>query len=143
MANTRTKVEFDQESVERYSVLHTLEEAVGNRPADYMRNKGWVLIALQNAFWQLLHASSLEEGVVGTVQLGGDTDTNGAIAGALLGAVHGRAAVPQQWLDRVLSCRPISGMAGVIRPRPEAFWPVDALWIAERLVWLGRQQDTD
>jgi len=34
-------------------------------------------------------------------------------------------------------------MAGVIRPRLEAFWPVDALWIAERLVWLGREQDTD
>ena len=28
---------------------------------------GWILIALQNAFYQLLHAPSLEEGVVDTV----------------------------------------------------------------------------
>jgi hypothetical protein len=98
---------------------------------------GWVLIALQNAFWQLLHAESLEEGIVSTVMSGGDTDTNAAIAGALLGAVWGRDAVPLQWLGRILSCRPISGIAGITLPRPEAFWPVDALWLAERLVWLG------
>jgi ADP-ribosyl-[dinitrogen reductase] hydrolase len=32
------------------------------------------------------------------VSLGGDTDTNAAVAGALLGAVHGRAGLPQTWL---------------------------------------------
>ncbi len=31
------------------------------------------------------------------VLLGGDTDTNAAIAGALLGAVHGRDAIPSTW----------------------------------------------
>jgi len=56
-----------------------------------------MLLALQNAFYQLLHASSLERGVVDTVRAGGDTDTNAAIAGALLGAVHGRDVIPQQW----------------------------------------------
>ena len=69
-------------------------------------NEGWVLIALQNAFHELLHAPSLEAGVVATVRRGGDTDTNAAIAGALLGAVHGRDAVPAQWRSMVLSCRP-------------------------------------
>ncbi|MCF7936780.1 MAG: ADP-ribosylglycohydrolase family protein, partial [Synergistales bacterium] len=33
-------------------------------PADYLRQQGWVLIAFGNALWQLLHASTLEEGVV-------------------------------------------------------------------------------
>jgi ADP-ribosylglycohydrolase len=31
---------------------------------------------------------------------GGDTDTNAAIAGALLGAVHRRGAVPAEWQRR-------------------------------------------
>jgi ADP-ribosyl-[dinitrogen reductase] hydrolase len=57
---------------------------------DYIRQQGWVLIAL----WQLLHAPSLEEEVVDTVMRGGDTDTNAAIAGALLGAVYGGEAMP-------------------------------------------------
>ena len=70
---------------------------------------------------------------------GGDTDTNGAIAGALLGAAFGRDAIPWQWQERVLTCRPIDGMPGVDTPRPECFWPVDALRLAERLLALGRQ----
>ena len=76
--------------------------------------------------------------MVDTVRHGGDTDTNGAIAGALLGAVHGRMGVPGQWIDRVLTCRPLAGISGVYQPRPAALWPVDVPWLAERLLHLGR-----
>jgi ADP-ribosyl-[dinitrogen reductase] hydrolase len=85
-----------------------------------------------------LHAPSLEAGIVTTIMQGGDTDTNGAIVGALLGAVYGRAAIPWQWRDRVLTCRPIQKFVGVKRPRPQPFWPIDALQLAERLLILGR-----
>lgn len=111
-----------------------LREAESRPPADYEHHQGWVLIALQNAFYQLLHAPNLEEGVVDTVRRGGDTDTNAAIAGALLGAVWGLQAVPQQWLDCVLNCRPEKGRAGVRRPRPREYWPVDVLTLAARLL---------
>ena len=79
---------------------------------------GWVRIALYNAYYQLRHAVSLEEGVVDSVMSGGDTDTNAAIAGALLGAVYGELAVPRQWREAMLACRPESGRAGVRRPWP-------------------------
>jgi ADP-ribosyl-[dinitrogen reductase] hydrolase len=98
-------------------------------------SQGWVRIALQNAFHVLLHAPSLEQGVVDTVRRGGDTDTNAAIAGALLGAVHGREAVPAQWRSALLSCRPLP--PGATRSRPRAFWPVDVLEIAESLLLAG------
>jgi len=121
------------------TVTAAIEKAVRERPADYVAYQGWVLIALQNAFWQLLHADSAEEGIIDTVMAGGDTDTNAAIAGALLGAVHGRKAIPFQWQDRILTCRPIAESAGGNNPRPAPFWPIDALWLAERLVALGQQ----
>ncbi len=70
--------------------------------------------------------------------LGGDTDTNAAIAGALLGAVGGRRAIPDRWMRAVLSCHPVEGAAGVKQPRPTTFWPVDALVLAERLVCAAR-----
>jgi ADP-ribosylglycohydrolase/fructose-1,6-bisphosphatase/inositol monophosphatase family enzyme len=116
-------------------VRESLIAAEGAPPEDYVRQMGWVRIALQNAYYQLLHAPSLEAGVVDTVMRGGDTDTTGAICGALLGAVHGVAAVPQQWRDRVLTCRPMNEHRGVRRPR--CFWPVDGLHLAERLLCLG------
>jgi ADP-ribosyl-[dinitrogen reductase] hydrolase len=122
------------------TVRDVLSEATQRAPEEYSHQMGWVRIALGNAIYQLVHAASLEEGVVDTVMRGGDTDTNAAIAGALLGAVHGREAVPKQWRDRVLSCRPLEGLPAVRHPRPRGFWPVDALPLAERLVVLGTAQ---
>jgi ADP-ribosylglycohydrolase len=119
------------------AVRAALEAARQTPPADYVANMGWVLTALQNAFWQLLHAPSLEAGVIDTVSRGGDTDTTAAIAGALLGAVHGRDAVPDRWRRAVLTCRPLPGTA-TRHPRPMEFWPVDALELAEALLAAGR-----
>lgn len=116
-------------------VIEALREAAEQPPEDYQTHQGWVLIALQNAFYQLLHAPSLEEGIVRTVMAGGDTDTNAAIAGALLGAVHGRDAIPAQWLRSILSCRPLP-KSGTSHARLIEFWPVDALRLAERLLIL-------
>lgn len=110
-----------------------LLDAAISPPADFLRQQGWILIALRNALWQLLHAPSLEEGVIDTVMRGGDTDTNAAICGALMGAVHGLEAIPSQWKDKILNCRP-ERRQGVAHPRPEVFWPVDALELVRRLL---------
>ncbi len=115
------------------SVRECLDRAAVAAPDDFMTHQGWVLIALQNAFFQLLHAESLVAGLNDTVMRGGDTDTNAAIAGALLGAVHGRDAIPSTWRRALLSCRPLPG-SPTAHPRPMEFWPVDALELAERLL---------
>lgn len=128
---------FAREAGVERSVLAALEGAEQGPPEDFQRNMGWVLIALRNAFYRLLHAPSLEEGLVATVGSGGDTDTNGAIAGALLGAVHGRDAVPLRWRRALGGCRPLRGEEGVRQPRPQTYWPVDALVLAERLLAAG------
>jgi ADP-ribosyl-[dinitrogen reductase] hydrolase len=120
------------------AVLARLEAAATAPPADFSRASGWVLTALQNAFHRLVSAPSFEQAVIATVRAGGDTDTNAAICGALLGAVHGREAVPSQWRQMVLSCRPLAGHPGVRQPRPAMVWPTDALPLAERLVLAGR-----
>lgn len=121
------------------AVLECLKRAETEAPADYALNMGWVRIALQNAFFQLLHAASFEEALVDTVMHGGDTDTNGAIVGALAGAVWGREAIPRRWQRAVLSCRPLRS-AGAAKPRPMEYWPADALALAEELLFRGRRE---
>ncbi len=116
------------------ALCQALHEATVQPPSDYVENQGWVLIAFHNAIYQLLHAHSFEEGVVETVMQGGDTDTNAAIAGALLGAVYGLPAIPKQWLEKVTGCRPEAGRPGVLRPRPEQYWPSDALQLSASLL---------
>ncbi|MDE0197853.1 MAG: ADP-ribosylglycohydrolase family protein [Caldilineaceae bacterium] len=109
-------------------------KAAESPPDEFIHQQGWVLIAFPNALWQLLHAESVEEGIVDTIMQGGDTDTNAAICGALLGAVYGREAIPERWIETIQNCRPQAGTPGVRKPRPEVFWPADALELAEQLV---------
>ncbi len=118
-------------------LMETIDRARTAPPEDYLTHQGWVLVAFGNALWQLLHAADLEQGVVDTVGRGGDTDTNGAICGALLGAVHGLGAIPRRWVDAVLACRPDPADPRVRRPRPEEYWPTDSLDLAVRLLGDG------
>ena len=125
-------VSWAEEMATRQSIIETIRDAKDVPPEDYTHQQGWVLIALQNAFYQLLHAPSAEHGIVDTVMQGGDTDTNAAICGALLGAVNGLSAMPERWVKTLSNCRPERGSSGVYRPRPECFWPVDALELPSR-----------
>ncbi|MGA7732913.1 MAG: ADP-ribosylglycohydrolase family protein [Chloroflexia bacterium] len=105
-------------------VTQALKDAEYSLP-DYLTHKGHVLVALQNAFYQAQHAPGMEEGVVQSVMGGGDTDTNAAIAGALLGAIYGREGLPYQWRTVLRDCKPQYGVKGVLQPRPQTYWPND------------------
>lgn len=118
-------------------VLGWIRDAELGPPDSFLQNQGWIRIALRNAFWLLRRGLPLGEALQWTVEQGGDTDTNACIAGALLGAVQGRAAIPAQWRQMVLTCRPLLGLAGVRRPRPRSCWPIDALTLPERLLALS------
>lgn len=115
-------------------VFEALQRAEYEPPTDYYTQMGWVLIAFQNAFHRLLASPTLEHGVIETVAQGGDTDTNAAICGALMGAVHGRDAVPIRWQRMILTCR---------SNRPQELWPVDALTLAERLLLAGGENKSE
>lgn len=118
-------------------VRQRLAAARSGPPEDFQHQMGWVLTAFQNAFYWLLTGVDLADGVSATVGKGGDTDTNAAICGALLGAAQGRDAIPLQWRNAMLTCRPVPA-DDVRNPRPTTYWPDDALELAEALVAAGR-----
>lgn len=76
------------------------------RPAEFdMRHMGYLGVAFQWAFCEMLHANSFEEGLERVISRGGDTDTNGCICGAMLGARFGADAIPQHWRKTVAECK--------------------------------------
>ncbi|WP_431303338.1 inositol monophosphatase family protein [Sediminicoccus sp. BL-A-41-H5] len=105
----------------------------GEGPASFTHQQGYVRIAFQNAFRHLAQGTPLEEALVRTVAEGGDTDTNAAICGALLGAAQGSTAVPMRWRMAIQSCRPIEEL-GALQPRPPRYWPDDLPALAEALL---------
>ncbi|MBN1762690.1 MAG: ADP-ribosylglycohydrolase family protein [Methanomicrobia archaeon] len=55
--------------------------------------------SVPTAIYSFLRADSFEEGVAYAVSLGGDTDTIGAMNGAISGAYYGEKAIPVEWRE--------------------------------------------
>jgi ADP-ribosylglycohydrolase len=84
----------------------TVAEATGERWAylvdrsrDWIRSSGFVEHTLEAALWCLLNTGSYRDCVLDAVNLGEDTDTTGAVAGALAGIAYGLEGIPAEWLE--------------------------------------------
>jgi len=79
---------------------HLVAEAGRARPLDGP-DMGFTFFCAGLALQVAGEGRGFEEGLRHVVAHGGDTDTNAAVAGALLGAAHGVDAIPPAWLDRL------------------------------------------
>jgi ADP-ribosyl-[dinitrogen reductase] hydrolase len=61
-------------------------------------------------------AGPIEDEMVRVVAFGGDTDTNAAVAGALLGAAVGMEGLPRAWLDRLVDRDAVEEEARALLP---------------------------
>lgn len=64
-----------------------------------IKSSGFVVDSLEASLWCLLTSKSFEESVLKAVNLGEDTDTIGALTGALAGLVYGVNSIPKKWID--------------------------------------------
>ncbi len=62
---------------------------------------GYVIHGVEIALWFAYHEPNLERGLIWLANAGGDTDTNAAVAGGLMGARDGEQAVPGRWVEAV------------------------------------------
>lgn len=60
---------------------------------------GHTLLAMQFGLWAATTPLSFEDALIASVAAGGDTDTNAAVAGAVLGARYDTSAIPRRWID--------------------------------------------
>jgi ADP-ribosyl-[dinitrogen reductase] hydrolase len=85
--------------------------ARGDSPGT-LETSGYVVHSLQTALHDGLFADSAEEAIVTAVNRGGDTDTIGAIAGAVAGARFGASALPERWLAAIDEVGELNDLAG-------------------------------
>lgn len=58
---------------------------------------GYVKDSFKTALWGLKSTQNFEDCLIRIVNLGGDSDTTGAIAGGIAGAVYGYSGIPERW----------------------------------------------
>jgi ADP-ribosyl-[dinitrogen reductase] hydrolase len=80
---------------------HLVDDAGRGRPIDGP-DMGFALFTAGIALQVTAEKAGFEDGIRSVIALGGDTDTNAAVAGALLGALHGRGGLPEAWLERLV-----------------------------------------
>lgn len=90
---------------------YLVDQAGRARPVDGP-DAGFVFFATGLALRIVTEPVGFEDGVRLVVALGGDTGANAAVAGALLGALHGREGLPREWLERLLDRDRIEREAG-------------------------------
>ncbi len=88
-----------------------LREQQADLPINVGGESGYVVHCVEIAFWFATHERTLEDALVFLVQAGGDTDTNAALAGALLGARDGEAGIPPRWLEQIEGASGIRSLA--------------------------------
>jgi len=69
---------------------------------DEHQSVGYTLKALAAGLWAYYHAEDFEDGIHQIVMEGGDADTNGCIAGSLLGAKYGFEMIPGYLVNGLL-----------------------------------------
>ena len=67
-----------------------------------IQSGGYVIQTLEASIWCLLTSDTYEDAVLKAVNLGGDTDTTGAVTGGLAGLFYGYAAIPKSWIMPIL-----------------------------------------
>lgn len=91
------------------AIHRVLREEQADLPITVPGETGYVVHCIEIAFWFAAHDRTLEDALVYLAQAGGDTDTNAAVAGALLGARYGEIAIPRRWMSQ------LAGAQGILR----------------------------
>jgi len=85
---------------------------------DYnIKSTGYVVYSLEAAVWCLLTTDNYAECVLKAVNLGGDTDTIGAIAGGLAGLYYGLDNIPPAWKTGLIRYEVIEDMCEAFAKR--------------------------
>lgn len=91
-------VKVARELIGGAEVADVAGDAAG-RSAKGIKSGGYVRDTYEAALWCLANTSSYAECVLAAVNLGDDTDTTAAVAGALAGIVYGMEGIPDEWLS--------------------------------------------
>ncbi len=97
---------------EREHIQTVLSMKVGQLDRFQVRSGGYVVETLEAAIWSFLRGQGFRQTLLVAVNLGGDTDTVGCVAGGLAGVYYGRESIASDWIDRLARIEEIRRLCG-------------------------------
>ena len=91
---------YDIDVVKMYSRI--LDENIKVLNIDDIKSSGYIVDTLEASFWILLNSKDYKEAIIASTNIGNDTDTIGAVTGAMAGIVYGMDSIPKEWLDKLV-----------------------------------------
>ncbi|MDD5747746.1 MAG: ADP-ribosylglycohydrolase family protein [Actinomycetota bacterium] len=92
----------DEKMAEKISGVSDYVDSSPDEGFGYTGNGGYVFETVPAAIYAFIRTPyDFEETLVTAVNAGGDTDSIGAIAGAIAGAFNGIRAIPERWKEKV------------------------------------------
>jgi ADP-ribosylglycohydrolase len=88
-----------------------LDAGLASLPESEIHSDGFVLHTLEASLWCLLTTASFPEAVLKAVNLGDDSDTTGAVTGAMAGLAYGVEGIPAEWIADLVKLREIKFIA--------------------------------
>lgn len=92
---------FDPYRNEMKHFSRILVDDVSRFSEDEIYSSGYVVDTLEASIFCFLEGDSYEKTVLKAVNLGGDTDTTGAVTGGLAGIYYGFRNIPERWLESI------------------------------------------
>ena len=90
---------FTVDSMNRYTRI--LDEQIEVQILDNIKSSGYIVDTLECAMWIFMNAQHYKEAIIASTNIGGDTDTIGAIVGSMAGIYYGFEDIPSSWLDKL------------------------------------------
>ena len=89
--------EFNPNEIKYFERI--LNSNINDIPENEIDSSGYVLHSLEASLWCFLTTETYSDAVLKAVNLGGDTDTTGAITGGIAGIYYGFESIPEDWID--------------------------------------------
>ena len=90
---------YSEDSINYYKRI--LIDDISKITSNSVNTSNNVVDTLEASLWCLINTDSFEKALIMAVNLGGDTNTIGAIAGSMAGILYGVRNIPSRWMNKL------------------------------------------
>ena len=90
---------YSKEAVQNYKSI--LEDDIYKIKFEDLNSSNHIIDTLECVFWMSINSKKFTHAIIGSINLGGDTNTIGALTGAISGIVFGNESIPLKWLNKL------------------------------------------